>query len=153
MRDDIVASSQLLDATSPGDEPLETQQKKRSCPGRELYQKWPRRLSLSPRNWMWISLSCQPTGAKGLSVHLWNASLCGARSTTCRTKLIDSDEHPSQSSGAPILDLGPIADDLAFQSTHLPRESQIILRLQLESNRRLFILLLNLDSSLSRIAI
>jgi tetratricopeptide (TPR) repeat protein len=47
----------------------------------------------------------------------------------------------------------PVFDDLAaVPSTHLPPEAQILLATQLESYRRLPILLMNLDTSLSRIA-
>jgi hypothetical protein len=60
----------------------------------------------------------------------------------------DSPERLAQSSSAPTIDLTPLSDDLASsQGTHLPPETQSLL----ESYRRLPILLMNLDTSLSRI--
>jgi len=65
----------------------------------------------------------------------------------------DSPERRAQSSAVPTADLTPVFDDLAaVQSRHLPPEAQILLAMQLESYRRLPILLMNLDTSLSRIA-
>jgi uncharacterized membrane protein YccC len=64
----------------------------------------------------------------------------------------DSPEYLAQSSADPTVDLAAMSDDLAsIQSTHLPGEEQILLAAQFESYRRLPILLLNLDTSLSRI--
>ena len=65
----------------------------------------------------------------------------------------DSLEHLTQTLPTPIIDLGPISDELAaVQSTQLPPEAQILLATQLESYRRLPVLLLSLDAALSRIA-
>ena len=64
----------------------------------------------------------------------------------------DSPEHLAQSSADPTVDLAAMSDDLAsIQSAHLPGEDQILLATQFESYRRLPILLMNLDTSLSRI--
>jgi uncharacterized membrane protein YccC len=64
----------------------------------------------------------------------------------------DSPEHLAQSSAAPTIDLAPMSENLvSVQSTHLPTEKQILLATQFESYRRLPILLMNLDTSLSRI--
>ena len=64
----------------------------------------------------------------------------------------DSPEYLAQSSADPTVDLAAMSDDLAStQSTHLPGEEQILLATQFESYRRLPILLMNLDTSLSRI--
>ena len=65
----------------------------------------------------------------------------------------DSREHLAQSSAAPIVDLAAIPDDFAAaETTHLSPENQILLARQLETYRRLPILILSLDSSLSKIA-
>jgi uncharacterized membrane protein YccC len=65
----------------------------------------------------------------------------------------DSPEYLAQSSADPTVDLAAMSDDLAsIQSTHLPGEEQILLATQFESYRRLPILLMNLDTSLSRIS-
>ena len=64
----------------------------------------------------------------------------------------DSSEHLAQSSAAPTMDLAPVSDNLAaIQNNLLATETQIPLATQLESYRRLPILLLTLDESLSRI--
>jgi hypothetical protein len=64
----------------------------------------------------------------------------------------DSPEYLAQSSGDPTVDLAAMSDDLAsIQSAHLPGKEQILLATQFESYRRLPILLMNLDTSLSRI--
>lgn len=64
----------------------------------------------------------------------------------------DSPKHLAQSSADPTVDLAAMSDDLAsIHSTHLPGEEQILLATQFESYRRLPILLMNLDTSLSRI--
>jgi uncharacterized membrane protein YccC len=66
----------------------------------------------------------------------------------------DSLEHLAQTLPTPIIDLGPIFDELAaVQSTHLEPEAQILLATQLESYRRLRVLLSRLDCSLSKVAV
>jgi uncharacterized membrane protein YccC len=65
----------------------------------------------------------------------------------------DSPERPAQSFADPTVDMAAMSDDLAsIQSAHLPGEEQILLATQFESYRRLPILLMNLDASLSRIS-
>jgi uncharacterized membrane protein YccC len=65
----------------------------------------------------------------------------------------DSSAQLAQSSSAPLIDLSPMIDAFtATESMQLSPEVRILLATELESYRRLPILLLNLDSSLSRIA-
>jgi hypothetical protein len=69
---------------------------------------------------------------------------------------IGSLEYLAQSSAGPTVDLAAMSDDLAsFQSTHLAGALQILFATQLESYRRLPILLLSLslDNSLSKIGV
>jgi len=64
----------------------------------------------------------------------------------------DSPEHLAQTSPTPTIDLGPISDELAAaQNTLLPPDEQILLTAQLESYRRLPILLSSLDTSLQEL--
>lgn len=64
-----------------------------------------------------------------------------------------SPEHLAQFSGAPMIDFAPMTELFAAaESTQLSPEDRILLAAELESYRRLPVLLLSLDSSLSRIA-
>jgi uncharacterized membrane protein YccC len=66
----------------------------------------------------------------------------------------NSPEHLAQFSAAPMIDLAPMTDLFAAaESTQLSPEARILLAAELESYRRLPVLLLSLDTSLSRIAI
>jgi uncharacterized membrane protein YccC len=63
-----------------------------------------------------------------------------------------SSEVPGQSSRAPV-DLVPLIEEVAnAEGAHLPQEGRILVAAQLESYRRLTVLLMSLDNSLSRIA-
>jgi uncharacterized membrane protein YccC len=64
-----------------------------------------------------------------------------------------SPEHLAQFSAAPMIDLAPMTNLFAAaESTQLSPEDRILLAAELESYRRLPILILSLDTSLSRIA-
>ena len=60
-------------------------------------------------------------------------------------------ESPTSSSSAAVTDLASMTNDLALGSTRLPADSRLILGRELESYRRLPILLVSLDTALSRI--
>jgi len=64
----------------------------------------------------------------------------------------DLAESQTQSSAVPMTDLASMTEDLALESTRLPAESRLLVVTELESYRRLPILLMSLDAALSRIA-
>ena len=80
-------------------------------------------------------------------------SCCAALETQlAKLERIDSPEHLAQSSTTPTIDLVAMIEEVAgTEGTHLSPEDMILLAPELESYRRLPVLLLNLDTSLSRI--